>query len=42
MAINKQKKDSSLQKLLDQPYAPPPMFYEKKQILPPEKAVIMK
>ena len=28
--------------MLEQPYEPPPMFYERKVVMPPEKAIIMK
>ena len=41
-ALNKNAKDSSLVKLLEQPFQPPAMFYEKKQVPAPEKALVMK
>lgn len=41
--INKAKKESNkLEKMISEPYHPPPLFYEKKSKLPPEKTIIIK
>lgn len=39
---NRQESECTLQKLLDQPYVPPCMFYEKKTVLPKETHFIQK
>ncbi|CDW82200.1 UNKNOWN [Stylonychia lemnae] len=41
-SINAKQKECSLQQMLDQPFCPPPMFYEKKAKPQPEKALILK
>ena len=42
MEDNRQESECTLQKLLDQPYVPPCMFYEKKTVMPKETAFIQK
>jgi len=42
MSKNKKAEESSLAKMLEQPFEPPPMFYERKIKPQPEKVLIMK
>lgn len=41
-ALNTKAKESSMQKMLEQPFQPPALYYERKPVAEPEKALILK